>query len=95
MWTPPLSLSYFLALHAAGLGMPPAEAWDASTDGQLWFRMLSVNYMVWPVVHAATYTVIPVRHRVLWVSAASLCWSVFLACLTVETHPVTPVHPQC
>jgi len=33
----------------------------------------------WPLVHCVTYTVIPARHRILWVNCVDLIWNAILA----------------
>jgi len=36
----------------------------------------------WPLVHCATYTVIPAQHRILWVNSVDLIWNAILATIS-------------
>lgn len=42
----------------------------------------------WPLVHCITYTLIPARHRILWVNSVDLIWNAILATqVTKEKEP--------
>lgn len=43
----------------------------------------------WPLVHCVTYTVIPARHRILWVNCVDLIWNAILASKTAANSDAT------
>merc|ERR1712226_1487712 len=36
----------------------------------------------WPLIHCITYSVIPARHRILWVNCVDLVWNAILASMS-------------
>lgn len=42
---------------------------------------LKANWMVWPAVQTANFTLVPLEHRVLVVNIVSLGWNCFLSYL--------------
>jgi Mpv17 / PMP22 family len=43
----------------------------------------------WPLVHCITYSVIPARHRILWVNCVDLIWNAILASKAQKDPPQT------
>jgi Mpv17 / PMP22 family len=43
----------------------------------------------WPLVHCITYSVIPARHRILWVNCVDLIWNAILATKAQKDPPQT------
>ena len=41
----------------------------------------------WPLVHCITYSVIPARHRILWVNCVDLVWNAILATKAQKDQP--------
>jgi protein Mpv17 len=41
--------------------------------------IVTTAWKFWPLVHCVTYSVIPARHRILWVNCVDLIWSAILA----------------
>ena len=41
----------------------------------------------WPLVHCITYSVIPARHRILWVNSVDLIWNAILATQATKKLP--------
>jgi len=41
----------------------------------------------WPLVHCVTYSLIPARHRILWVNCVDLVWNAILASMTNGKKP--------
>ena len=39
----------------------------------------------WPLVHCITYSVIPARHRILWVNCVDLVWNAILASMSQQS----------
>jgi len=70
---------------AAVTTMDGGSAQDAldTVKAKLWPAMRT-GWKFWPAVHCLTYTVIPARHRVLWVNCADLIWVTILSLLSQE-----------
>mmetsp|Transcript_9859 Transcript_9859/g.29332 ORF Transcript_9859/g.29332 Transcript_9859/m.29332 type:complete len:120 (+) Transcript_9859:788-1147(+) len=49
---------------------------------------LQTGWRFWPMAHLITYTLVPPRHRMLWVNCVDLVWVTLLA--TVVSEPPTP-----
>ena len=58
-------------------GESPEHASSVATSKLL--PTLKANWVVWPVVHLATFSVVPLAYRVLWVNCANFLWSGFLS----------------
>lgn len=58
-------------------GTKPKEA-IAVARKSTW-PLLKRGWRFWPAVHMVTYSVIPPRHRVLWVNCADLVWVTILS----------------
>jgi protein Mpv17 len=41
--------------------------------------IVTTAWKFWPAVHCLTYSVVPARHRVLWVNCVDLFWNAILA----------------
>lgn len=88
LWTPPCTaLYYFFMAGMEGVeqGGPKAlpeglnRGWQRTFgedgwDGLLW-KTLKLNWPFWCVAHTVTYTVVPLRARVAFVSLVSVFWS--------------------
>ncbi|CAM9932650.1 unnamed protein product, partial [Phaeothamnion confervicola] len=72
--------SAYIALVALLRGDGPAAAGQQVKD-RLW-PVLTTGWKFWPIVHVFTYSVIPPRHRVLWVNCVDLLWSSILSSTT-------------
>ena len=46
---------------------------------KLWPTLLTTGWKFWPAVHLITYSLIPPRHRVLWINGVDLVWVTFLS----------------
>jgi protein Mpv17 len=44
--------------------------------------IVTTAWKFWPLVHCVTYSVIPARHRILWVNCVDLVWSAILASMS-------------
>ena len=52
------------------------------------------GWKFWPAMHILTYSIIPARHRVLWVNCLDIIWSYILASLTSSSSaPLPPTEP--
>ncbi|GMI04473.1 hypothetical protein TrRE_jg11795 [Triparma retinervis] len=69
-------------IAAVGLlnGEAPGEV-SAAVGSRIRPVMLTA-WKFWPLVHCCTYSVIPARHRVLWVNCVDLFWNAILAGLS-------------
>jgi len=56
----------------------PADAAFTTARQSTW-PLLQRGWRFWPAVHVITYSVIPPRHRVLWVNCADLVWVTILS----------------
>jgi hypothetical protein len=80
LYTPPLTLAFFSFQHFLTLPFETRsllESVTSSTD-KLW-PTLKVNWVYWSCVHIATFSIIPVDYRVLFVATKNLLWSAFLS----------------
>jgi len=57
------------------------SAQDAYARFERNFITMGISYCVWPFVHAITFGIMPLRHRVAWVNVAALFWSGTLSAL--------------
>ncbi|CAM9395618.1 unnamed protein product [Heterosigma akashiwo] len=67
----------YLSLQSLLRGQPINEA--ATEAGQKLLPCLIKGWSFWPFAHIITYSIIPPRHRVLWVTMLDLVWSSILA----------------
>lgn len=67
----------FVALREVIGGTRPSEALGIA--GRSTWPLLKRGWRFWPAVHMVTYSVIPPRHRVLWVNCADLVWVTILS----------------
>ena len=76
IWTPPLTYAFFM-YEGCLQGESPEHASSVATSKLL--PTLKANWVVWPVVHLATFSGVPLAYRVLWVNCANFLWSGFLS----------------
>lgn len=67
----------FVGLREVLSGTPWDEAASEATSST--WPLLQRGWRFWPAVHVITYSVIPPRHRVLWVNSADLVWVTILS----------------
>ncbi|CAE8613122.1 unnamed protein product [Polarella glacialis] len=79
LFTPPYTLAFFMFQN-----MLSGDGFRAScrAAGDKLLPTLKVNWTYWSLVHVASFTVIPLEYRVLFVSFKNFLWSGFLS-LTV------------
>ncbi|KAJ1623708.1 hypothetical protein T492DRAFT_599364 [Pavlovales sp. CCMP2436] len=63
-------------------GAAPEEAFGLAKKST--WPLLKRGWRFWPAVHSITYSVIPPRHRVLWVNCADLVWVTILSLFAKE-----------
>jgi protein Mpv17 len=73
------NLFVFLSTMAILEGGSPQEKLKKS-----YFSGLKANWMVWPPVQAANFSIVPLEHRVLVVNVVSLGWNCFLSYLNSQ-----------
>jgi protein Mpv17 len=87
LYTPPLTLAFFsYQCYFSGERDSVAGVLEESLP-KMW-PTLKVNWVYWSVVHIATFTIIPLEYRVLFVAVKNFFWSAFLS---VMAKPV----PRC
>eukprot|EP00527_Entomoneis_sp_CCMP2396_P006525 CAMPEP_0198139340 /NCGR_PEP_ID=MMETSP1443-20131203/2669_1 /TAXON_ID=186043 /ORGANISM="Entomoneis sp., Strain CCMP2396" /LENGTH=354 /DNA_ID=CAMNT_0043801449 /DNA_START=727 /DNA_END=1791 /DNA_ORIENTATION=- len=47
--------------------------------------VVKTAWKFWPLIHCITYSVIPARHRILWVNCVDLIWNAILASMSQKT----------
>lgn len=69
------TLYYFMlgALKLESLGV------ILNTVKSSWWELLKAGWRVWPIIHIATYTLIPCQDRLLWVDMCELAWVTVLS----------------
>ncbi|XP_062520693.1 protein Mpv17-like [Corticium candelabrum] len=73
----PLFLASFFVLLAGVERKTRQEIWNKLK--QNYYQALAANYMLWPAAQALTFSVVPLRHRVGFVSLVALIWNTYLA----------------
>jgi len=76
LWSPLTNLGFF-TYHALydGRGFVGVQK---EISAKYW-PTLKTNWQVWPLVHCVTYTMVPLKLRVLWVGFVGVFWSTFLS----------------
>mmetsp|Transcript_19506 Transcript_19506/g.50360 ORF Transcript_19506/g.50360 Transcript_19506/m.50360 type:complete len:97 (+) Transcript_19506:1-291(+) len=67
----------YVGLRELLSGTPVGDAAREATSST--WPLLQRGWRFWPAVHVITYSVIPPRHRVLWVNSADLVWVTILS----------------
>lgn len=75
---------YFLFVFTKDVlsGEAPGQSLDKARRS-VW-PLLQRGWRFWPAVHTLTYSIIPPRHRVLWVNCADLVWVTILSLFNNE-----------
>ena len=81
-WTPLVNIAFFMTGATLSTGSPAAGL--AEAQDKLW-PTLKVNWIVWPVLQAVNFTMVPVPYRVLYINIASIFWAAYLS--TVLNSP--------
>ena len=81
VYTPPTTVLFFTYMAFSG-GLPLHAALESAK--RKLFPTLKVNWVVWPIVHSLTFSVIPLHYRVLFVSVAAFFWACFLSFAAAE-----------
>ena len=74
--------AYYLGTGVLGGKSPQAALDDYSTK---WKALLTAGWKLWPIVGIITYTIIPLRHRLLWVDAIEILYSALLSSISNES----------
>ena len=85
-WTPIVNIAFFVVGAALRTGSP-AEGMAEARD-KLW-PTLKVNWIVWPVLQAVNFTMVPLPYRVLYINIASVFWAAYLSTV-LNTPKVEP-----
>jgi protein Mpv17 len=70
------NITYYLAMGALA-GRPVRD-----TLGEfraVWWRLQTAGWKFWPFVGLITHTVVPLKHKVLFVDIAEVCWVTYLS----------------
>lgn len=76
VWTPPINIAFFT--YAALAEGASTDAALGAAQEKLW-PTLRVNWVLWPVVQAVNFAVVPLRYRILVINCVSVGWSAFLS----------------
>jgi len=83
---------YFMSLELLA-GKRIGEAWK-DYKGKFW-DFLFAGWRLWPWVNILTYTIIPIRHRLLWVDSLEIVYAAILSLLANEKDAKeTPAGPS-
>jgi len=73
----PILHSLFWPFMVVCDGGGPKDAWERLRCK--FVPLMKMNYCFWPAVSSLTFSIVPIRHRVVWVN----CWSaVWMGCLS-------------
>ncbi|CEM24033.1 unnamed protein product [Vitrella brassicaformis CCMP3155] len=78
---------YFVLLEAMN-GKTFKQAWD--DYAKKWWTLLKAGLKLWPLVGILTYTIVPVRHRLLWVDSIEIIYAAILS--SIANAPKDPNH---
>jgi protein Mpv17 len=76
VYTPPITAGFF-AYNALLSGSSASEALEVARHET--GATLLYNWCFWGLAHVATFSIIPVEHRVAWVALKNFAWSGFLS----------------
>ena len=82
IWTPPSMTGFYLwmgALELRGADWQLRLESGLSRASDLLWPTLQVNWPFWAVVQSVTFSVVPIQHRVIWVSAVQVVWNAYLS----------------
>ncbi|KAI0178791.1 hypothetical protein GGR52DRAFT_272841 [Hypoxylon sp. FL1284] len=75
----PTFIGVFLSSMAIMEGGSPKEKLDKS-----YAPALKTNYLIWPFVQGANFTLVPLEHRVLVVNLVSIGWNCYLSMINSQ-----------
>jgi len=82
------------SIYVSAVGLLAGEDWEAVKNnvkeriGPICFAA----WKFWPLVHCLTYSIIPARHRILWVNSVDLVWNAILSSKARTDEP--EISPQ-
>jgi protein Mpv17 len=91
-----LYLSIKCSIYIAAVGLLQGDS-VATVKDTIQTRIGPICFTAWkfwPLVHCLTYSVVPARHRILWVNCVDLVWNAILAAMArpvVEEEELPPV----
>ena len=86
------AFKYSAFLTAVGL-LSGKSGEDVRADvGEKLWPTIRTGWRFWPAIHLITYTLVPPRHRVLWVNCADLVWVTCLS--TIASGAPIPLEGQ-
>jgi protein Mpv17 len=77
------------SIYIAAVSLLQGDSFDTAKDnvkGRLGGIVVTA-WKFWPLVHCLTYSVIPSRHRILWVNMIDLIWNAILASMASKKVP--------
>jgi protein Mpv17 len=81
-------LGTYNTLYCVSLGVLGRRAWgDVAKEVRTTFiPLITAGWKLWPLVGIVTYTLIPPEHRVLWIDAIEVFYSVILSTIANQTN---------
>ena len=90
-----LYLSIKCSIYISAVGLLAGEDWE-DVQQTVKARIGPVCFTAWkfwPLVHVVTYSVVPARHRILWVNCVDLVWNAILSTLSRKIEPLEVLEP--
>jgi protein Mpv17 len=77
------------SIYVAAVSMLQGDSFDTAKDNvkNRLPNIVVTAWKFWPLVHCLTYSVIPSRHRILWVNMIDLIWNAILASMASKKLP--------
>jgi protein Mpv17 len=78
------------AVYISAVGLLQGDDWE-TVKNNVKDRIVGIIFTAWkfwPIVHLITYSVIPARHRILWVNSVDLIWNAILSTLARQEEPI-------
>lgn len=90
-----LYLSIKCSIYISAVGLLAGEDWEdvQQTVKERIGPVCFTAWKFWPLVHVVTYSVVPARHRILWVNCVDLVWNAILSTLSRKIESVEVPEP--
>jgi len=88
----PLALVGFFTISGALGGLSKQEIKKSMEDK--FFNVLLKNYTIWPMATIINFRFVPTQYQVVWTSAISYAWSVYLSSKVNEAIPSIELPPS-
>ncbi|KAH8927219.1 hypothetical protein BT69DRAFT_1278209 [Atractiella rhizophila] len=86
MFMAPLGLALFLTSISLLEGMEIPDIWEKFKE--LYFKILLVNWRIWPIIQLINFRYLPLRYRVPYSASMGVLWTIYLS--YINSQSITP-----